>query len=220
MDNNLKYKDVDEKKLFEFINTKANDYGRFILYYQSAIMEIETKFKVLSNEFMLANDRNPISSIHSRIKKPAEIMKKLERKGIAPTLEGIEKNLNDIAGIRVVCSFADDVYMIANALLAQDDVVLIEKKDYIKNPKKNGYRSLHLIVEIPIFLTNTKKNVRVEVQLRTIAMDCWATLEHQMNYKKGNEINEAAEAELSFCAELSARLDEKMNELRKKLIKE
>lgn len=141
-------------------------------------------------------------------------MEKLERKGLPLTVESIEKNLNDVAGIRVICGFPEDVYTLADALLKQDDITLLEKKDYIQNPKKNGYRSLHLIVSVPIFLENEKRPMKVEIQLRTIAMDCWASLEHQLRYKKEKEFTPEMEHELAECAKLSMELDYKMDKLR------
>ena len=146
-------------------------FKRLMAYYKCAIMEVETKFKVLNQEFSLEYDRNPIETIKTRLKSPDSIVKKLAKKDVPLTVESIEKNLNDIAGVRVICSFPEDIYVLADCLLQQDDIKLIEVKDYIKNPKPNGYRSLHLIVEIPIFLKDEKKNMKVEVQLRTIAMD-------------------------------------------------
>jgi putative GTP pyrophosphokinase len=178
------------------------------------MMEIETKFNVLNEEFSLQYDRNPISSVKTRLKSPRSIKEKLERKGYDFNINNIENNINDVAGVRVVCSFPDDVYLLANALLAQDDITLVEAKDYIKNPKPNGYRSLHLIVTVPIFLAHEKKTMRVEIQLRTIAMDFWATLEHQLRYKKDLDITEKMEAELLMCAEISAELDSRMDSLR------
>ena len=148
-------------------------FKRLMAYYKCAIMEVETKFKVLNQEFSLEYDRNPIETIKTRLKSPDSIVKKLAKKDVPLTEESKEKNLNDIAGVRVICSFPEDIYVLADCLLQQDDIKLIEVKDYIKNPKPNGYRSLHLIVEIPIFLKDEKKNMRVEVQLRTIAMDFW-----------------------------------------------
>lgn len=143
--------------------------------YRCAIMEVETKFKVLNEELSLQSDHNPIESIKSRLKAPESIFGKLKRKHLPVTLESIEGNLFDIAGVRVICCFIDDIYMLADCLIRQDDVTLIEMKDYIRNPKGNGYRSLHLIISVPIFLQNEKRNVKVEVQLRTIAMEFWAT---------------------------------------------
>ena len=173
-----------EKYIFDLMKQKSADYFKLMSYYKCAIMEIETKFNVLNEEFSLAHDRNPINTIKSRLKSPESIMEKLERKKLSVSVESIEENLFDVAGVRVICSFPRDVYMLAESLLKQDDIELIEKKDYIKNPKQNGYRSLHLIVAIPIFLANEKRIMKVEIQLRTIAMDFWATLEHQLKYKK------------------------------------
>jgi len=189
-------------------------YNRLMAYYRCAMMEIETKFNVLNEEFSLQYDRNPINDIKTRLKNPMSIKDKLDRKHLSITIDNIEKNLNDIAGVRVVCAFPDDVYMLADSLLKQDDIKLIEKKDYIKNPKPNGYRSLHLIVSVPIFLAKTKRQMKVEIQLRTIAMDSWASLEHQLKYKKDFEFTDKMENELFYCAKLSAELDSRMDSLR------
>lgn len=184
--------------------------------YRCAIMEIETKFRVLDERFSLTHDRNPIDSIQSRLKSPESIREKLLRKNLPLTLEAIDQNLFDIAGVRVVCSFVDDIYMLADCLLQQDDITLIQKKDYIQKPKENGYRSLHLIVEVPIFLQDQKKLIKVEVQLRTIAMEFWANLEHQLRYKKNlpSDILEKTTGRLSECAKLSALLDTQMQEIK------
>ena len=185
--------------------------------YRCAMMEIETKFKVLNDYFSLQHERNPIESITTRLKTPESIKEKLERRNLPMTLKSIEDNLTDIAGVRVICSFIDDIYLLADCLLAQDDITLIVKKDYIKNPKENGYRSLHLIIEVPIFLLNEKKKVKVEVQLRTIAMEFWAKLEHRLRYKKhlNEELLNHTAKELLECAKISAKLDEKMQNIRK-----
>ena len=196
----------------------AEEFSRLMAYYRSACMEIKTKFDVMNENFNLQLDRTPIVSISTRLKKPMSIKEKLERKGIPLTVKSVWENLNDVAGIRVVCSFLDDVYMLEKGLLSQDDIVLIEKKDYIKNPKENGYRSLHLIVEVPIFLCNEKKMMRAEIQLRTIAMECWATLEHQINYKKSGAADTEME-ELRSCAELGTELDRRMGKLWHKMNK-
>ena len=198
---------------------KTEGYITLMTYYRCAMMEIETKLNVLNEEFSLAFERNPINSIQTRLKTLESIMGKLTRRNLPVTLSAIEENLSDIAGLRVICSFPEDVYMLSEALLKQDDVELIEMKDYIKNPKPNGYRSLHLIVAIPIFLAKEKRIMRVEIQLRTIAMDCWATLEHQLKYKKDNEFTNEMEKELIECARLSAELDEKMDKLRNEINK-
>ena len=189
------------------------NYSTLMAYYRCAIMEIETKFNVLNEEFSLRYDRNPINSIQTRLKSPESIHEKMQRKGLPLKLDLIEENLMDIAGVRVICAFPDDVYMLEEALLNQDDITLIKRKDYIANPKENGYRSLHLIVAVPIFLAREKRIMNVEIQLRTIAMDSWASLEHQLRYKKDVEFTEAMANELLYCAKLSAELDAKMDAL-------
>lgn len=199
----------------DLLKKKSKEYIKLMSYYKCAMMEIETKFNVLNEEFSLEFDRNPINSIKSRLKRFESIKDKLERRGLPKSLESIEENLNDIAGIRVICSFPEDVYMLAEALLKQDDITLIEEKDYIKNPKPNGYRSLHMIVEIPIFLAHEKRRMKVEIQFRTIAMDFWASLEHQLKYKKDIVFTPEMERELSECARISAMLDMRMGNLRK-----
>ena len=195
-------------------------FKRLMAYYKCAIMEVETKFKVLNQEFSLEYDRNPIETIKTRLKSPDSIVKKLAKKDVPLTVESIEKNLNDIAGVRVICSFPEDIYVLADCLLQQDDIKLIEVKDYIKNPKPNGYRSLHLIVEIPIFLKDEKKNMRVEVQLRTIAMDFWASLEHKLSYKKDipQDEEELLRRELLDCAQISAALDLRMEKIKNRIV--
>jgi len=202
------------KDMFELAMPHLQEFNKLMAYYRCAIMEIETKFNVLNEEFSLQHDRNPINGMTSRLKKFTSIADKLERKNLPMTIENIEENLNDIAGIRVVCAFSDDVYMLANAFLAQDDITLIQKKDYIANPKPNGYRSLHLIVSVPIFLAKEKRVMKAEIQLRTIAMDSWASLEHQLRYKKDFEFTEHMANELLHCAKLSAELDARMDALR------
>lgn len=194
-----------------------HQYQKLMAYYRCAMMEIATKFNVLNEEFSLQYDRNPISSIKNRLKKVSSMKEKLEKNGFPFTIESIENNLNDVAGIRIICSFTDDVYMLADALVKQDDITVIARKDYIKNPKANGYRSLHLIVTVPIFLAHEKRMMKVEIQLRTIAMDFWATLEHQLRYKKNVDFTEEMANELLICAKTSAELDTRMNSLRNKV---
>lgn len=206
------------EEFVQMAKEKSIEFIKLMSYYRCAIMELETKFNVLNEYFSLQYDRQPITDIKTRLKSPVSIREKLKRRNLPMALDVIEKNLFDIAGIRVVCSFPDDVYMIEEALLKQDDVVLIERKDYIANPKPNGYRSLHLIVEIPIFLATEKRMMKAEIQLRTIAMDFWATLEHQLRYKKNNEFTEEMAIELDKCAEISANLDKRMEELRRKCL--
>lgn len=192
-------------------------FKQMMSYYRCAAMEVETKFRVLDVQMSLNRENNPIESIKTRLKSPESIFEKLKRRDLPMTLSAIEENLNDIAGVRVICSFPEDIYLLADALLRQDDITLIERKDYIQNPKPNGYRSLHLIVEVPIFLRNETKRMRVEVQLRTIAMDFWASLEHKLRYKKGLEDSEDYQEisrQLKNCAEISAMLDRLMENIR------
>lgn len=202
------------------VQQRSHSFISLMSYYKCAMMEVETKLKVLNEEFSLRFDRNPISSIQTRLKSPVSIEEKLASKNLPMTIQSIEKNLNDIAGVRVICSFLDDIYLLAECLLGQDDITLIEQKDYIAHPKPNGYRSLHLIVQIPIYLQAGKRNMRVEIQLRTIAMDCWATLEHQLRYKKDIADTTQITAELQYCALLSAELDARMDHLRQQIIDE
>ena len=171
-------------EFLNFMQQNKKPFDLLMSYYECAIMEIETKFRVLNHELSLEYDNNPIESIKTRVKSYDSILKKIRRKNIPLNLQAIEENLKDIAGVRVICSFPDDIYKLAESFLKQDDITLIERKDYIKNPKPSGYRSLHLIVQVPIFLQNEKKMVNVEVQFRTIAMDFWASLDHKMRYKK------------------------------------
>lgn len=200
---------------FQWSEEKIEQLNRLMAYYRCAIMEIETKFNVLNEEFSLQYDRNPISSIKTRLKNMRSIKEKLERKGLPLTVESIETNLKDVSGVRVICAFQQDVYTLADALLRQDDITFVSRKDYIKNPKPNGYRSLHLIVQVPIFLAKETRVMNVEIQLRTIAMDSWASLEHQLRYKKDFDFTEEMEKELLYCAKLSTELDEKMDGLRR-----
>ncbi len=192
-------------------------FSKLMAYYRCAMMEIETKLNVLNEEFSLQFDRNPISSIKTRLKSAESMHEKLQKRGLPLSVSSIEENLADVAGVRVICSFPKDVYTIAESLLKQDDICLVEEKDYIKNPKPNGYRSLHLIVTVPIFLAHEKRLMKVEIQLRTIAMDSWASLEHQLRYKKDYEFTEEMKAELLHCANLSAELDARMDALRSKV---
>ncbi len=214
-------KDVDAKLLLDnkdLILKQTQPFAELMMRYRCAMLEVKTKLDVLNNQLSLDSDRNPFESINCRIKTVSSIVEKLNRKGCEISAESIEKNLNDVAGIRVICSFPEDIYVLADELCSQDDIRLIEKKDYIKNPKPNGYRSLHLIVEIPIFLMTEKKFMRVEVQFRTIAMDFWASLEHKLKYKKNIECNtDEISEELRCCAEEISRLDLKMQEIHRKI---
>ena len=208
---------LPQKEIKHWIEENTLPYRELVLFYKCAMMEVETKVKVMNEELSLKYDRNPIETIKSRLKSVESIAEKMARKKVFPTIEQIEQNIYDIAGIRVICSYEADIYMIADALLMQDDVTLVEKKDYIKNPKANGYRSLHLIIETPIFLHDRKKYMKVEVQLRTISMDCWASLEHKIKYKKDlpEGIAEELEHKLYKCAMLCRELDVEMEEIQK-----
>ena len=196
---------------------KLQEFRRAMTYYHCAIMEMETKFKVLDREFSLAHDRNPIADIRTRLKSPQSISEKMEKLNLPLSIESMMENLSDVAGVRVICSFPEDVYLLADALLRQDDVKLLARKDYIANPKPNGYRSLHLIVELPIFFSRETVPMKVEIQLRTIAMDFWASLEHQQKYKKGLDSDAALTEELKRCADASAALDLRMQQIRQAL---
>lgn len=206
-------------EFLNFMQQNKKPFDLLMSYYECAIMEIETKFRVLNHELSLEYDNNPIESIKTRVKSYDSILKKIRRKNIPLNLQAIEENLKDIAGVRVICSFPDDIYKLAESFLKQDDITLIERKDYIKNPKPSGYRSLHLIVQVPIFLQNEKKMVNVEVQFRTIAMDFWASLDHKMCYKKelSDEEVEILQEELYDCAKQSAALDERMQRIRDRI---
>ncbi len=206
-----------DSDMIEWVQKKMKDFDLLMAYYRCAMMEIETKFKVLNEEFSLEHDRNPISSIKSRIKSFDSITEKLERKDLSFDVDSVENYINDVAGIRVICTFPEDVYLLADALLKQDDIMLIKRKDYIAEPKKNGYRSLHLIVAVPIYLAHEKRLMKVEIQLRTLAMDFWASLEHQLRYKKDFVFTKEMADELKLCAEQSAALDLRMEALRKKV---
>lgn len=199
----------------EWIKEQSRPFRELMSYYRCALMEVETKFRVLNEELSLEGEANPIDAIESRLKTLESILEKADRKGIDCTVDSIEKNIDDIAGIRVICSFESDVYLIAEALLRQTDVSLIERVDYIADPKPSGYRSLHLVIAVPIFLYNEKKIMKVEVQLRTMAMDMWASLEHKLAYKKNESSDmETMHKNLLECAELSARIDKLMTETR------
>lgn len=189
-----------------------------MMRYDSAIREVRTKLEILNDELSLVGD-SPIASISYRRKKPYSILEKLKRKNLEISLESIEKNLDDIAGIRVICSFVDDIYKVSEMLQKQDDLTVIQIKDYIKNPKPNGYRSYHMILEVPVFLSNEKKPMRVEVQIRTVAMDFWASLEHKMKYKHEVENAEQISRELKECAEVIAQTDVRMMRIREDIQK-
>lgn len=189
------------------------------MYYSYAIKEVRTKLEILNEELAFKTKRNPIESIESRVKKPASIIEKLRRRNFPVSVESVFENLHDVAGVRVICSFIDDIYDVAEMFLSQDDITLIEKKDYIQNPKSNGYRSLHLIIEVPVFLSDRTLNMKVEVQIRTMAMDFWAALEHQANYKKGIDGIDSLVVELTDCANIINQTDRRMQEIYHKIQK-
>ena len=199
---------------------EARQFRMAMMMYACAIREVKTKLEVLNDELSIKNQRNPIEMIKSRVKKPMSILEKLQRRGLPVSVESMVKNLDDVAGIRIICSFVDDIYKVVDMLTNQDDIKILSKKDYIRNPKKNGYRSLHLVVEIPIFLSNEKKPMRVEVQIRTIAMDFWASLEHEIHYKKFSNSNVEAVKQLTECADVIYETDMKMLKIRKNLLDE
>lgn len=196
---------------------EAKPFNRLMMEYRSAIVEVETKLRVLNEEFSQEYNRNPFESIKSRLKSPESIYEKLDRKGFPVTVESIRENLADVAGLRVICSFPDDIYRLAELFCQQDDIILIRRKDYIQNPKPNGYRSLHLILNVPIFLSDGKKYMKVEVQFRTIAMDFWASLEHKLKYKKDVKETDEIVKQLKDCADSIEKLDYQMQEIRNQI---
>lgn len=181
--------------------------------YRAAIKEMQTKLEILDSEFEVKYDYNPIHHIESRLKSPESIVGKLKKDGHTVSIDSMLEHLNDIAGLRVICHYIDDVQKIAEMLISQDDVALIHKKDYIAHPKENGYRSLHLVLAIPIFLSGGKRTVRVEVQIRTIAMDLWASLEHDLHYKGSENLSADLADRLKACAETLQSIDGEMQEI-------
>ncbi len=209
-------RDVIVRQADSLLDSMLN-YKELMLGYSAAMRQVRTKLEILSTEFEVKYRRNPISSVQTRLKSQSSVMAKMARKGLPLTLESIEQNLDDIAGVRVICCYVDDIYRIADALSAQDDVALIARKDYIANPKENGYRSLHLIVSVPVYFAEAVKQVHVEIQIRTIAMDFWASLEHQIKYKKSSGRAGSIIARLRSCADVIARTDLEMQSLREEM---
>ncbi|MBS5664193.1 MAG: GTP pyrophosphokinase family protein [Roseburia sp.] len=189
---------------------EEDEWNRALLLYDSVLREINTKLEILNNEFKQAHQYNPIEHITSRIKSPESIARKIRKKGLELTVENIVKYVNDVAGVRIICSFTSDIYRIASSISNQDDVTVLRVKDYIANPKPNGYMSYHMIVSIPIFLTNDVIDTKVEIQIRTIAMDFWASLEHKIYYKFEGKAPAGIKDELKECANIISFLDEKM----------
>ncbi|HHV72486.1 MAG TPA: GTP pyrophosphokinase family protein [Clostridia bacterium] len=189
------------------------------MMYKFALDEMKTRIDILKQEFQYVHDYNPIEHVEFRIKSPKSILRKIRKKGCELSLPSIRENINDIAGIRIVCSFISDIYKISEMIQNQKDIKIIEYKDYIKNPKPNGYQSLHLIVEVPVFMTDRVENVRVEIQIRTIGMDFWASLEHKIYYKCNMEIPEKLKNELKDAADTVRELDMKMELINKEISK-
>lgn len=190
---------------------------RFMMMYKFALHEVETKIEILQEEFQLLHDYNPIEHTKSRIKSPESILKKLYRKGGASSLEDIKRSIRDIAGIRITCSFISDIYRISEMLQAQKDLKILTIKDYIKNPKPNGYKSLHMLVEVPVFMSDGEEMVCVEIQIRTIAMDFWASLEHKIFYKYNESVPERLLQDLKTAADTAFELDLKMEQLQQEM---
>ncbi|WP_081673440.1 MULTISPECIES: GTP pyrophosphokinase [unclassified Butyrivibrio] len=215
----LNVSNVSQKEIEQLLimRGQVQEFQIMMMKYDCALSEVRTKLEVLNKELSLKNNRNPFESIKSRIKTPVSIYEKLNRKGVPFSIENIESNISDIAGCRAICSFVDDIYMVADCLKKQDDVNVLVEKDYIATPKDSGYRSLHLIIETPIFLTDVKEMMKVEVQFRTIAMDFWASLEHKMKYKKDIENADLISEDLKFSADLINQLDRRMQQIREKI---
>ena len=199
---------------------RLEEFNHLMIKYHAVIREVTTKLEILNDELSHSKQRNPIETISFRIKKPMSIAQKLRKKGAPVTVDSISQTLNDVAGIRVICSFVDDIYAVAEMLTRQDDVCLIEKKDYIQNPKPNGYRSLHLVLEVPVFFSTHKEPMRVEVQIRTVAMDFWASLEHQIRYKNHTPETRRIAGELKECADVIAQTDLRMQALRDQVMEQ
>lgn len=208
---------ADAAHLPESIRSWDSQFREAMMMYNCAIREVKTKLEVLNDELSVRNQRNPIELIKWRVKKPDSIVDKLRRRGYPITLRSMMENLDDVAGVRVICSFMDDIYDVADMIMRQDDVRVIAIKDYIKHPKDNGYRSYHMIVEVPVFFSNQKRYMRVEIQIRTMAMDFWASMDHELKYKKEVADAEEISRELRECADVITSTDEKMLAIRRRI---
>jgi putative GTP pyrophosphokinase len=220
--NVLSIQNGNEKTIDQYLEQFHTDFDplySMLLNYQCAMMAVETKFNILNERLSIKGENNPIEAIKSRVKSLDSILRKLQKYNWPLTIDSVEENLRDVAGVRIICSFVDDIYRIEKCFLEQEDVTLVTRKDYIKNPKPSGYRSLHLIVKTPVYTEKGRKDMLVEIQMRTIAMDFWASLEHKLRYKKNisPESTEQLARELEACAEESAKLDEKMLSIRNRL---
>lgn len=203
----------DQSNPYAELQKLGAEFARFMLNYQFAIDEIMTKINILTTEFEHLHEYSPIEHVNARLKSPESILEKARRRGVETTFESIRANILDIAGVRVVCSFISDAYWVAKMLARQSDITVVQVKDYIETPKANGYKSLHLIVRVPIFLSESVEHMNVELQIRTVAMDFWASLEHKIYYKFDQEVPEALLTELAEAADVANRLDAKMERL-------
>ena len=225
--NNTTYKSPESDNLPDLItNAVSNpdslykmafEFQKIMMLYESAIKQLETKLDILNKENKISGRRNPIETVKSRIKSPDSIAKKLQSRNLPVTFSSMTSNLNDIAGVRVICPYISDIYTVRNILLKHPDIKLKEEKDYIKNPKQSGYRSLHIVIEIPVYLSDSVCDVKVEIQLRTIAMDFWASLEHELHYKTTTNVPESIRRELFRVAETIAMTDREMEEIANEL---
>ncbi len=195
------------------VNDQVDSWNEVLLIYRSALKEINTKLEILNDEFQHVHRYNPIEHIKSRIKTSESIVKKLKKKGYESTIENMVEYVDDIAGIRIICSFTSDIYHIAEMLVNQNDIKVLEIKDYIKTPKQSGYKSYHMLVTVPIFLSDKKIDAKVEIQIRTVAMDFWASLEHKIHYKFEGNAPAHIQDELVECARMVSDLDTKMQSL-------
>lgn len=208
----------DKPLNLEQIRKLKQEFTRFMMSYKFAMDEVKTKIDILNQEFNYIHEYNPIEHVKTRLKTPESILKKVHRKGYELSLDSIKENIHDIAGIRIICSFVSDIYKISQMLAKQEDIQVIMYKDYIKNPKPNGYRSLHLVVKVPVFMSDRVENVSVEIQIRTIAMDFWASLEHKIYYKYDKDVPEDLIRQLKEAAEAAAELDKKMENIHKQVL--
>jgi len=208
----------DKSLDLEQIRKLKLEFTRFMMSYKFAMDEVKTKIDILNQEFNYVHEYNPIEYVKTRLKTPESILKKMYRKGYELSLSSIRENIHDIAGIRIICSFVSDIYKISEMLAKQEDIQVIMCKDYIKNPKPNGYRSLHLVVKVPVFMSDRVDNVSVEIQIRTIAMDFWASLEHKIYYKYDRDVPEDLIKQLKEAAESAAELDRKMENIHKQVL--
>lgn len=213
-------KDVSFEERFDQAKDLILDLYDLQIIYSAAIKEIQTKLEILNDEFASTHARNPIHTMKSRIKTPKSVSEKLIRKNMKLTVENAREKIDDIAGVRIICPYIQDIYVIRHLLASQDDLEIVREVDYIKNPKPNGYRSLHIILQVPVFFSDHKEIVKVEVQIRTIAMDFWASLEHQLRYKAPNkdEISQEILDELKDCADIISQVDIRMQDIHNKVL--